>query len=175
MIEVASEFPDYTHWLSSFALNWIFAMPLPKEKAALAFALIRRAEAAVEDYEEARSLLSTLVAEGRSISLYFRCLRRLESVVAMLYQSLDLGRRALKTKLFAQGDGSPYERLNLIYNNARHSDPETLPSGQLHSVWIRNDGLFTEGASLTFDELRDLVCQISRIADKLAKGEKPPD
>src|SRR2546428_190967 len=109
---IAPEFPDYSSWLSSFALNWIFRIPLPKDKAALAFALIRRAEGAIGDYEEARTHLARLVAGGRSISLYFRCLRRFESTVAMLYQSLDFVRRALGIKLFDPGDGSPYERLN---------------------------------------------------------------
>jgi hypothetical protein len=170
---IAPEFPDYSSWLSSFVLNWIFRISLPKDKAALAFALIRRAEGAIGDYEEARTELASLVAGGRSISLYFRCLRRFESTVAMLYQSLDFVRRALGIKLFDPGDGSPYERLNLIYNKSRHSDPETLPTGQLHAVWIKNDGLYADGANLTFDELRDLVRDIGRIADKLAKGEVP--
>lgn len=170
---IAPEFPDYSSWLSSFVLNWIFRIPLPKDKAALAFALIRRAEGVIVDYEEARGHLASLVAGGRSISLYFRCLRRFESTVAMLYQSLDFVRRALGIKLFNQGDGSPYERLNLIYNKSRHSDPETLPAGQLHALWIKNDGLYVDGANLTFDELRDLVRDIGRIANELAKGEVP--
>ena len=168
---VAPEFPDYSSWLSSFVLNWIFRIPMSKGKAALVFALIRRAEAAIRDYEEARTHLASLVAGGRNISLYFRCLRSFESTVAMLYQSLDFVRRAFGIKLFDPGDGSPYERLNLIYNKSRHSDPETLPTGQLHAVWIKNDGLFADGANLTFDELRDLVRDIGHIADKLAKGE----
>jgi hypothetical protein len=167
----AQEFPDCSSWLSSFVLNWIFRIPLTKEKAALAFALIRRAEGAVADYEEAREHLMNLVAGNRSISLYFRCLRRFESTLGMLYQSLDFVRKALGIRLFTQGDGSPYERLNLIYNKSRHSNPETLPTGQLHAVWIKNDGLYTDGAKLTFNKLRDLICDIGRIADKLAKGE----
>ncbi len=170
---VAQEFPDCSSWLSSFVLNWILRIPLTKEKAALAFALIRRAEGAVADYEEAREHLAKLVAGKRDISLYFSCLRRFESTVGMLYQSLDFVRKALGIQLFTQGDGSPYERLNSIYNKSRHSNPETLPAGQLHSVWIKNDGLYTDGANLTFDELRDLIRDIGRIADKLAKGEVP--
>jgi hypothetical protein len=170
---IAPAFPDYSSWLSSFVANWIFRIPLPKDKAALAFALIRRAEGAIEDYEEARSHLANLVAAGSSVSLYFRCLRRFESTVAMLSQSLDFGRKALGIKLFDSRDGSLYERLNLIYNKGRHSNPEMLPPGQLHAVWIKNDGLYTEGASLTFDELRNLVVLIGHVANKLAKGEVP--
>lgn len=173
-VEVAPDFPNYTSWLISFVLNWILRIPLPKEKAALAFSLIRRAEAAIEYYDEACRHLSTLVAGSeKNISLYFRCLRQFEATVAMAYQSFDLARKTLDIKLFTQGDESPYERLNVIYNNMRHANPEELPDGQLHAVWIGNEGLFTNGASLTFDELRDLVCDVGAIADKLANGEVP--
>jgi len=168
---VAQEFPDCSSWLSSFVLNRILRTPLTAEKAALIFALIRRAEGAVVDYEEARELLMNMADGNRTISFYFRCLRRFESSVGMLYQSLDFVRKALGIQLFTQGDGSPYERLNQIYNKGRHSNPEALPAGQLHAVWIKNDGLYTDGANLTFDELRELILEIGRIADKLAKGE----
>ncbi|HQU45857.1 MAG TPA: hypothetical protein PK867_23785 [Pirellulales bacterium] len=172
---LATEFPDHSFWLTSFVANCIFRIPLTPEKAALAFALIRRAGGAVEDYEEAREHLTELVAGNRTISLYFRCLRRLESAVAMLYQSLDFVRRALGINLFTQGDGSPYERLKLIYNRGRHSNPETLPEGHLHAVWIKNDGLYTEGASLGFGEIRDMIRDIGQIADKVSKGEIPTE
>jgi hypothetical protein len=171
---VADEFPDSATWLSTFVLNSIFITPLADDKKALAFALIRRAEGAISDYEEARAHLAALVAGDRkNISLYFRCLRRFESTVAMVWQALEYGMNALSMKLFSKGDGTPYQRLNQIHNNGRHTKPETLPAGQLHAVWIKNEGLVTDGASLTFDELRDLVRQIARIADRIAKGQAP--
>ena len=172
-VSVAQDFPDHASWLSSFVLNWIFRIPLPKEKAALAFVLIRRADGAIEDYEEARAYLAELANGGQNISLYFRCLRRFESTVAMVSQAHEFIWKALNIKLFTKKDGSPYERLNIIYNKGRHAEPETLPSGQLHAVWIKNDGLYIDEAKLTFDELRDLIRMIGRIADKLAKGEVP--
>ena len=173
MVSVAHDFPEHASWLSTFVLNWMLRIPLPKEKAALVFALIRRADGAIDDYEAALAHLAELVNGGRNISLYFRCLRRFESTVAMVYQALDVGRKAIERKLFTESEGSPYERLNRIYNRSRHAKPETLPSGQLHAVWIKNDGLYTDGANLTFDELRDLICMICRVADTLAKGEVP--
>ncbi len=175
LVSVADDFPDHASWLSLFVLTWMLRIRVPKEKAALAFALIRRAESAIEDYEAARAHLADLVKGGQNISLYFRCLRRLDSTVAMVYQALDFSRKAVKKDLFAPGDGSPCQRLNRIYNESRHADPETLPSGQLHAVWIKNDGLYMNGVNLTFAELRELVCGIGRIADKLAKGDVPED
>lgn len=93
--------------------------------------------------------------------------------MSVLYQALKLGRKALGTKLFEPGDGSPYERLNLIYNKSKHADPQALPSGQLHAIWIKNEGLVTDGTVLEFCELRELIRVIGRISDKLAKGEMP--
>ena len=172
---IAPEFPDYTSWVGSFVLNWIHRIQLPKNKAALAFVLIRRAESALGDYEEARAYLASFVGgDHRNISLYFRCLGRFESTVAMVYQSLDFVRRTLgRKKVFTKGQGSPYERVNCIYNASKHSDPETLPAGRLHAVWIKNDGLYADRVHLTFEELGDLVRQIGRIAEKFAKGEVP--
>ena len=76
MVSVASDFPDPASWIRLFVLNGMLRNRLPKEKTALAFALIRRAEAAIEDYEAARANLEELVNGGQNISLYFRCLRR---------------------------------------------------------------------------------------------------
>lgn len=169
--EVVDEFPNYQSWLSTLVLNWMLWSSLPREKAALAFAIVRRSEAAITDYEEARELLAKLVSSGKSISLYFRCLARFESTVAMVCQALTFIRKALNIKLYKKGDDSPHERLYEIYNKSRHYNPETLPTGQLHAVWIKNDGLFVDGAHLTFAELRELVHEVGRIADKLSKGQ----
>ncbi len=167
---IGEQFPDHTSWLSSFVLNWMFRVPLSPVKAALAFALIRRAEAAVEEYDQACKALKDLTKGKKTISGYFRCLRMYESTVAMLYQGLDFARKSLKTKLFEPGDGSVYQRLNLIYNESRHYDPLKLPEGHLHKVWIKNDGLHIENAALGFDELRNMIAEIAQIADSISKG-----
>jgi hypothetical protein len=169
---IEPDFPDYKTWLNSFVLTRIFRVPLEQNKAALAFALIRRAEAAISDYEEARTDLASLATE-KSISAYFRCLRKFESAVTALYQAFDFARKALGMKLFEKGGGSPYDRLNWIYNKTKHGNPEKLPQGHLHAVWLRNEGLFTDEASLAFHELEDMIHQVGRIADKLAKGKVP--
>ena len=165
---IAAEFPDYQSWLSSFILTSMFRHPLSEDKAALAFALIRRAEAAISDYEEARAYLSEFVAGNRDVGVYFRSLRKFESAVSVLCQALLLVPKALGKKLFKKGDGSSYDQLNLINNKIKHADPEALPAGHLHVVWLKNEGLIADGASLPFDELRDLLHQIARQADWLA-------
>ena len=167
---IRDEFPDCESWLSTLILNWMLRSSLPRRKAALAFAVIRRSEEAVTAYEEARELLAKLVGSQKSVSLYFRCLGRFESTVAMVCQALTFAMKALRIKLYEQGDGSPYERLFMIYNKSRHTDPEMFPVGQLHAVWIKNEGLFVDQAHVTFAELREMVHEVGEIAAMLAKG-----
>lgn len=167
---VADRFPEYQSWLTNFVLNTMLGLPLPPKKRALAFAVIRRSEAAIRDYEEDRELLTRLAGSQKTISLYFQCLGCFESTIAMVCQALEFIRKALGINLYEKGDGSPYERLYLIYNKSRHEDPEKLPFGHLHAVWIKNDALFAHKAHLTFAELGDLVGEVGRIADKLSKG-----
>lgn len=172
---IEPDFPNYKSWLDSFVLTRMFRKPLDQNKAALAFDLIRRAEAAISNYEDARIDLATL-AEKKSISVYFRCLREFESAVAALDQAWQIGQRVVnKTnrewKRFSPGDRSPYQRLNFIHGQSKHCDPESLTKGHLQTIWLMNEGLFTEGANLTFEELRELIAEIGRLAEKLAKGE----
>lgn len=70
-VPIGPDFPDYESWLTTFVLNWMFRVPIPKDKAALAFTLIRRAEAAIADYEDARADLFALVTGEGKVSLYF--------------------------------------------------------------------------------------------------------
>ena len=173
MVSVASDFPDHAGWLSSFVLHGIFNNRLPRKKTLLAFAIIRRAEGAIEDHDAARAHLADFVQDRQKISSYFRCLRKLESTLAMLSQTHEIIRKSLNRDLFNKNDGSPYQRLHFIYNRDRHDKPEQLPPGQLHTVWIKNDGLYEKETSLTFDELRELIRRICRTANGMAKGEVP--
>jgi tetratricopeptide (TPR) repeat protein len=170
MAGVADMFPEYRSWLTNFVLNTTLRLSLPTKKRALAFAVIRRSEAAIRDYEEARELLTRLGDSRKTVSLYFQCLGRFESTIAMVSQAFEFIRKALGISLYEKGSGTAYERLSLIYNKSRHEDPEKLPTGHLHAVWIKNDGLFADETHLTFAELGDLVCEVGRIADKLSEG-----
>jgi hypothetical protein len=164
---IATEFPERSTWLNQFVLRRIFHNHVPDERAALAFAILRRAESAVDEWE----LACDAVGRGvRTVSGYFKALRHFESCVAALWQGVNFGREALGTSVFQKGDGSSYERLNYIYNKSRHFDPDGLPSGDLHPVWIANGGLSTREQSITFDELREIVGRVARIANTIATG-----
>lgn len=88
-------------------------------------------------------------------------------------QGYQFGCDALDTKLFQKNDGTPYERLNFIYNVSRHYSPGELAAGDLHRVWISDDGLHVREKALSFDELRELLSELARIARAASSGVYP--
>ena len=163
------DFPGRGHWVNQFVLRRIFQNHVSEEHAPLAFILVRRAEAALDEWELA---CNSATQDVRCPSGYFKMLRHLENSIAALWQGLEFCRLAIGTKLFEKGDGSVYERLNWIYNVGRHFDPQTLPSGDLHRLWITNDGLHTREHSVTFTEMRDTLKFLAGMVDKIA-GSSP--
>lgn len=165
---LAAELPEHSHWLNQFVLRRILHNHVREEHAALAFVLVRRAEAAIDEWE----LACAAASDVRSPSGYFKMLRHMESCIAALWQGLEFSRRALQTTLFEKGDGSVYERLNWLYNVGRHFDPQGLPSGDLHRLWISNDRLNSREHSVTFVELRDAIKFLASMVEQLA-GSSP--
>jgi hypothetical protein len=164
------EFPERWAWLTDFILNSILRLNLKPEGSALAFACIRRVGAAIEDYEEGRDLFQRFLVKKDVFAAYFQSLRRFESAVAMTYQTFVICRKALKLQLFEKDDGTDLQRLNQIYNDGRHFDPLTLPEGHLHPIWLTNEGLATKKATLSFNELCELIRPLGRMAEKMVSG-----
>lgn len=165
---LASEYPEHIHWLNQFVLRRIFHNHVSEEFAALAFILVRRTEAALDEWE----LACAAAHDVRKPSGYFKMLRHLENCISALWQGLEFSRRALNKKLFEKGDGSVYERLNWVYNVARHFDPQELPSGDLHRLWMSNNGLHSREHSVTFSEVRDAIKFLAGMVDTYA-GSSP--
>jgi len=154
---LASEFPERSCWLNQFVLRLIFHDHIAELRAALAFVLVRRAEAAIDEWE----LACEAARQGvQKPSGYFKTLRHLENC------------RALATDLFTKGDGSVYERLNWLYNKGRHFDPQALPQGDLHALWLTNDGFHSREHAITFEEMREALKVLGGMVDKIA-GSAP--
>ncbi len=169
---LAAEFPQRASWLSEFVLRRIFNDHVAQERAALAFAVIRRAEAAIDEWE----LACEVATQGiRKPSNYFKALRHTESCVSALWQGLEFGRKALGAKLFDSGDGSVFERLNQLYNKGRHFKPSELPKDDLHALWLTNDGLRSRDHTVTFEEMRDTLRVLCSTAQKIAAGITEPE
>lgn len=176
--KVASLLIDCRFWAVTFTLTDIFTTPVDPDKRALAFAIIRRAEGAVDDFDNAAEALDAFVkAADKSSSLYFRVLRKLHNVVAQTYQALECGRKATGTKHHEGGDGSRNDRLREVYNTYRHGDPQTVPAGNAQVDWLSNEGLHVEDgktrAFIGFAELREAVLELGHLADVISKGKLP--
>lgn len=167
---LAAEFLEHGHWLSSFVMRRILHSHVDEDKAALAFVLVRRAEAALDEWELACEAAKNVLKP----SGYFKMLRHMENCIATLWQGLEFSRRALSTKLFERGDGNVYERLNWLYNFGRHFDPQELASGNLHRIWISNEGINSREQAVTFAELRETVRMLSNIASQISGTSSDP-
>jgi len=162
---LAGEFPNADKWFAQFVLRRIFQAHVPDEKAALAFAVIRRTHAALQEWE-----LASAAAQGdlRSVGTYFSVLHHLESCISSVWQGLEFARKSLGQDLFKKGDGSTYERINWIYNVSRHFDPEALPQGDTHRVWLSDQAMHTREQTVSFDELREAIGMLARVSERVA-------
>jgi hypothetical protein len=106
---VNSEFPNRGAWLDEFVLHRIFHTHVPDDRAALAFIMLRRALAAIEEWE---AMCVEASGSMRRPSVYFSALQHCENCLAATWQALEFGRRVLGQKLFENGDSAVYERLN---------------------------------------------------------------
>jgi hypothetical protein len=168
--------PNYSNsknWLTQFLLNTTFSAPMAANQRALEFAILRRAEGAAEDFDGAWSCLHEFLSE-RTCSRYFRALRKLETVIAQVYQAFEFIRIATSKRFFEPNDNTHYERLGKIYNIGRHGRPLNLPDGHMQLVWITNEGINIDGSRLSFDELRELVAELAEAANKIASGFPQP-
>lgn len=164
---LSQDFPNADNWFTQFVLRRIFQARVSDDKAPLAFAIIRRTHAALQEWE-----LASSAAHGnlRSVAVYFSVLRHLESCVSAVWQGLEFGRRSVGQNLFQKGDGSVYQRLNWVYNVSRHFEPEALQQGDLHRVWLSDQAVHTREHSVSFDELREAIKMLARISDEVGRA-----
>jgi hypothetical protein len=121
---------------------------------------------ALVEYGNGRAALQDLVSEHRGRwSPYFRALSYFEAAIGQLYQAYDYSRKLIDKPLFASNDGSPLQRLNRIYNTAKHE----LPTDE-QPVWITNHGLEAKDASITFAEIEELLRVCARLSETLTRS-----
>jgi hypothetical protein len=162
LADLYAEFPNAKTWVSSFGLMVIFVNQPREEMRAFALQFIRRVEMALSEYASAREELQDLISGNPRWSPYYRALHHVEAAAALLYQAYDFSHKALDQRLFEPSDGSPLQRLSLIYGASKHhvanaEDP----------LWLSNEGIETTVARLDFTEFEDLARTCARIADQL--------
>ncbi|MEG3939972.1 hypothetical protein QT995_17650 [Microcoleus sp. S36b_A3] len=176
--DLAEHFAEVEPLIDNFILNSIFTFPIKTEYKPYIFGIIRRVQMALVEYQNGRTLLLLYLNESKkNTSLYFQALSHFEIAVTLLYQAYEFWRKLGKkieskeTNLFKTGDGSSLEKLNKLYNISKHLEASTTPEGNLHHVWISNNGICANGVTMSFTELADLVKEYVA----LAKGFSNPN
>jgi hypothetical protein len=159
-------------WVVSFILNGSLRAPvtMDDDTRRTLYSFLRRTEAAFQEYEEARRLTLEHLADQRpiSVSRYIKAVGHWEQFLSQTYQAWTVLVRGQKI-LFVNGDGSVFERLNLLYGRTKHLE-KAINSGQLPPrgtlpVWLTNDGLHALDAELTFIEMAEILTDLAKWAD----------
>jgi hypothetical protein len=173
--DLAEHLAEVEPLIDHFILNSIFTSPIKTEEKPYIFGIIRRVQMALVEYQNGRTLLLLFLNDSKkNTSLYFQALSHFEIAVTQLYQAYDFWRQLGKkreskeTNLFKTGDGSPLQKLNRLYNVSKHLEPSTIPEGNLHHVWISNNGICASEVTMPFTELADLVKECLAIAKGLS-------
>ena len=160
--DLSAEFPNSSNWVSGFGLMVIFVNRPAEEMRPFALQFVRRTEMAIAEYARMRAEVKDLVSGNPRWSPYYRALHHSEVATAMLYQAYDLSRKKLNTQLFESNDGSPLQRLNLVYTTSKHQVADAQDP-----VWLSNEGFHTEHVTLLFGEFEELARSSARIAERL--------
>ena len=170
--DLAEHIAEVEPLIDNFILNSIFTFPIKTEYKPHIFGIIRRVQMALVEYQNGRTLLLLFLNDSKkNTSLYFQALSHFEIAVAQLYQAYEFWRKLGKkieskeTNLFEKGDGSSLEKLNRLYNISKHLEPSTIPEGNLHHVWISNNGICASGVTMSFTELAELVKEYVALAN----------
>lgn len=173
-IDMATYDPQSRHWIQNYLLNSAFRGRYPDRFHQIVMALIRRAEAAFQEYELGCADLKTYVNGPReAISKYFSSLYHFEQFIAHAYQAYMLSRPLLANpRKFQNGDKSVLERLNKIYNHIKHSDSKLLagdfPENATVSVWLSSQEIHCLDASLDSEEIVEILREIAGYASSFS-------
>jgi hypothetical protein len=165
---VASELPNSKNWIAGFGLSVILNDYPPAHIRPFVIQFLRRISMAIAEHESMRQELVGLVTGDPQWSAYYRALHHAEQCCALVYQAYDYMRKVTATALFQSKDNSVLDRLNLLYNAAKHS-----VALERDPVWLTNEGLECNQARLTFRELETLIRDFATLAEQLTYAPKP--
>jgi hypothetical protein len=159
---------EQDHWVLNFVLNTMLRVSVEGSIRPTLFNFLRRTEAAFREYTLARIRTLAYLANPDAVSDYLAAIAHWEVFLSQAYQAYCLFTMGQPT-LFKRGDGSVFQRLNLLYNRAKHVESaiasHQLPEDGTIAVWLKNDGLHSIDGSLTFDEIAEILEDLSRYAD----------
>ncbi len=167
----AAEIPDMSscdphqeHWVSMFILNSLLRGDIETRARQYIFNYLRRAELAFREYGLARERTLRYLAAPDAASNYVAAIGHWEVFLSQAWHSLVLltalaggGRKSL----FVMGDGSVLERLNAMYNRAKHAE-EAIGRGEFPEegtlpVWMEDAGLRSTNSHLSWEEMASIL------------------
>ncbi|MBB2486318.1 hypothetical protein H5407_13930 [Mitsuaria sp. WAJ17] len=163
------------YWMANHFLHSVFLSQYEGNQRQLAFNIIYRAQAAIEDHKRARELTSTYLEsskpENPSSNKYYRALRAWETCLLNLQAFTELVVTLSNTNIFTKGDDTPQEHAYEIANTikhwgkrvreGKHHDDDTVP------MWLTNSGFSTRNHALTYVNLADLLADCAVVANDL--------
>jgi hypothetical protein len=168
--EMSAVSAEQGHWLANFILNSGFRVTMDDASRRTFYNFLRRTEAAFREYEAARqaTVAYLTVPTLNPFSVYIVAIGHWEVFLSQAYQAWCLLARG-QPILFKRGDGSITQRLNLLYNRAKHAEKaitsQQLPPDGTLPVWLKNDGLYCVESSLTFEEIAEILKDLAQWAD----------
>jgi len=169
--------PESRFWLANFVLNSGLGGNFHPPGNAYAYNYLRRAVAAFSEHEEARkATLGFLSSNRQSLSRYAAATLHWEFFLGQSWHAYLLLRGLFKfltkqdvLQVFVRGEGSVEERLNDLYNQMKHVESR-IENGQMIEgatlpVWLRNEGLRSTDALLTYAETGDILCDLAKWAN----------
>jgi hypothetical protein len=139
------------------------------------FNFVRRSQNAYDYYARARRAYSKLF-RGNDFHWYLEALSQFENCLSAAYHGHEV-LFGLRNRHFFVGDGDGRGqlnwRMNRLYNAAKHIEGMIRAQsfqGDNVAVWISNDGLQSKDQLIRFNELHEIVFDMSLSASILAKS-----
>ncbi len=146
----------------------------PKTRARV-FTFIRRTQAVYDSYHSGRAAYAKFFRE-QNHQAYLTALGQFENCLAAAYQGHEV-LFAMRNAEFRDKKGNGRAELNWrmdrLYNKSKHTEGmirSQTYKGDTVAMWLSNQGLKTFTESITFDELFEIVFDMSLTGAVLAKS-----
>jgi len=148
---------------------------IPKKDRIRTFNFIRRSSNALSEYRQARRCYYRFFNE-RMPHVYLQALHHFECCLACAYQGHELLFGIKNTPFFDEsvpGRAELNYRMHRLYNSSKHTEgliKSSAFAGDTLTMWISNVGLETRNEKMTFDELANIISDMSFTAWIMAKS-----
>jgi hypothetical protein len=139
------------------------------------FNFIRRTIGALDEFAAAKVAYDRFF-EAHQPNDYFAALRHLEACLASAYQGHELLFEISRAPFFdatGTGRGELNYRMGRLYNTSKHAEGFIKSSsfaGDTLSMWITNEGLATAKERVTFEEITEILHDMSLTSFIIAKS-----